>query len=194
MADIWGIIEALVGQKLSQQGKSKWEDERYFERLPKGRTNVEATPLNYIDPAQQVTVIPDDKWLETYGYAGGVHSPLGGIQVPSRVLDARMQLPMVLAHENFHARDKGGREEVLTKVAEALAAARGLMPVGITGQKGTDELMAQMVGAESVMPAGMRPLQHPVLRKYFSPEAKAAYIGRRYPLPQGVDALTGVPE
>ena len=217
MSELWKVLQQLVGDKRTQEEQKNFAYKRSVYGLPQGATNVDMAPLQYLGMRMKPTFVPDKEWpyLAEANYSG-----LGGIRIRDSY-DTSLTLPGILAHENFHARDPGStrytdpttqdyvdRErsqadtEKLNALAEALASHKSKLEreykpreLGITGQTGSNEMMAQTVGWEALQPAGMTFLRSQLAKDIgMTPEQRLLYHRRRYPTPQGLDAVVGIPE
>lgn len=211
MPKLQEILAAILGENAARSGMDKLEALRYSGGLGKGATNVEASPLLYLDPKKKATLVPHEEMLGREAS----FSPLAGIQV-SNAWDHQLTLPGILSHEMFHAQDPGSTvyknpdnrdfkarnkeasaksEAAIEALAEGLARNRGKYGPGLTGQRGAHEVMAQTVGWESTQPAGQTFLRSELAKQLnMTPEQRLAYYRRRYPTPEGLDAMVGVRE
>ena len=209
MSELWKVLAQLVGNSRTAEEQKNFKYRRSINALPPGATNVEMAPLMYLDTRVPPTFVPDKEWTSRQE---ANYSTLGGIRLPE-TYNSRLTLPGILAHETFHANDPDRREakdksknkaetEHLNQLASALEAYRAsrvrqwqYVDPSITGQPGANELMAQSVGWEALQPAGNTFLRSQLAKDLgMTPEQRLAYHRRRYPIPDGLDAVVGVPE
>jgi hypothetical protein len=152
-------------------------------------TNLDVRPQDYYN--QKPTIVPTDHWNSS---AGGEYSMLSGIRLPERSTFIRPE--QALVHESQHARDAAAganpqnsyrSDDTTLNPVDLLAKLQG---GAITGQPEPSEKIAQLRDYESRLPA-FQTLQQTDFFKSLSPDQQAMIIRRFYPMPAGVDAVTG---
>ena len=156
--------------------------------------NLDAYPERYIKDIP-VTIVPDEKWTSS---AGGEFSWLGGVRMPvSQKLISHPQ-EHVLTHEQQHYIDAISSRNPRNIYPTDELNFRGILEqknqipsFANTKRDSIGEIMPELLDYESRLPAG-RGITSTDFWKGLSNEQKALIIRKLQPMPEGVDAMTGV--
>lgn len=158
-------------------------------------TNMDAYPERYVKDIP-VTLVSDDEWN---GPHSGEFSWLGGIRMPNSQVSPAFPQEQVVTHEQQHYVDAVHAPRNNKNVYPY--DTRGLGEVGRlknmidspanTGRSSIGEVMPEILDYESRLPAG-KPLTATDFWKGLNSEQRAMIIRKLQPMPEGVDAMTGV--
>jgi len=212
LSDLMKLRERLV-KSVSDAIADKWVKERYDRSVSYGAprvkdekggmrntpygvlTNLDAYPERYLRDIP-ATVVPNDKWGST---AGGEFNPLFGIKIPESSPMAGTKPENALVHEQQHYVDffltpknkmniyKGDEN----RLRELLEYKNKIDSYANTRRNDIGEILPELLDYESRLPAGQFITSTEFWNKLNNVQ-KAMIIRRFQPMPEGVDAMTGV--
>jgi len=197
------LLISLLGPDITNDALDQLNRERSYKYNNfVDRLNIEAAPGDYLnsDPKNYSVESLDEWYRSPNPGAYGRASFLGGIRIPKgRMANMGMGgLLGTIAHENSHISDmfsnfRNREINFSPELHEAFGKHPGF--IGHSGQLGDDEVMAQLRAYEAMAPAGQRVLNSKELSPLFKNiRDKVRFYNRRYPLPEGLDAMTGMRE
>lgn len=157
-------------------------------------TNLDAYPERYIKNVP-VKIVPDNEWASS---SGGEFSGLGGVRMPvSQKLRGHPQ-EHVLTHEQQHYIDAISSRNPRNIYPTDELNLRGMLEqknqipsFANTMRNEIGEIMPELLDYESRLPSG-KGITSTDFWKGLTNEQKALIIRRFQPMPEGVDAMTGV--